>query len=192
MSIILLDADDVLLDWIGGFRQYAAERLGHKVVGEPQSWHMGEWLGSTDEVALELVGEFNSSHAFGELGAVEGSKPIIEQMRMDDEMRLHVITSCSSDDETVRLRRSNLEDLFGIGTFDSIHCLDLGQSKASILKAFEPGALWVEDNYKNAVLGADAGHIVLLRERPHNREYRDINDPRINWFTTWEELGEMS
>jgi FMN phosphatase YigB (HAD superfamily) len=188
---ILLDCDDVLLDWIGGFRQYAATRLQHTVTGEPQSWNMGDWLGTTNEVAFELIEEFNASPHFGRLEAVEGSQRIIEDMHVDDDVRLHVITSCSSDAATVALRRENLELCFGKDTFDSIHCLDLGQSKLKILQAWAPGALWIEDNYKNAMLGIEAGHTVLIRKRPHNKEFQHLHDERLTWFGQWSELGEI-
>ena len=71
---ILLDVDDVLLNWIGGFAQYAATRLQNSVVGLPDSWNMGEWLGTTNEAAFELIEEFNVSVHFGRLVSVDGSQ----------------------------------------------------------------------------------------------------------------------
>ena len=194
MRQIIFDCDDVLLNWIAGFRQYAATRLQHSVVGEPQSWMMGEWLGCTNEAAFELVEEFNAGPHFGRLEAVEGAQQGIYDLtalRVNYLTRLHVVTSCSSDAATVRLRRDNLEDVFGKQTFDSIHCLDLGQPKTKILQAWEPGTIWVEDNYKNAVMGADVGHRVLIRKRPHNLEYQDLHDERLTWFEHWSELKDL-
>lgn len=195
MTQVILDCDDVLLDWVGGFRYYAAKRLKKAVEGEPQSWHMGEWLGTTDEVAFELIEEFNASSNFGRLEAVEGAREAIEywmQLREEGscDYRLHVLTSCSSDEKTVAMRRDNLERLFGKDTFDSIHCLDLGQKKRKILQAWAPGAIWVEDNYKNAVMGAEVGHLTYIRRRPHNKEYQELHDDRLSWFEHWSELEE--
>lgn len=186
---ILLDCDDVLLNWIGGFRFYASSRLERTIKGMPQSWDMGAWLGTTSAVAVELIQEFNASSEFGFLRAVNGSKEVIARLHADREIRLHVITSCSSDIDTVRMRRLNIEREFGEDVFDSIHCLDLGQPKLKILQAWSPGAIWVEDNYKNALMGADAGHKVLMRERPHNAQFRDLHDARVVWFKEWDELG---
>jgi len=188
---ILLDCDDVLLNWIGGFRQYAATRLQRTVTGDPDSWQMGAWLGTTDEVALELVEEFNASVHFSRLVSVDGSQDVVYQWMLDPDVRLHVITSCSSDRQTVKLRRSNIARVFGEDTFDSIHCLDLGQSKLKILQSWKRGAVWVEDNYKNALLGAEAGHSVFIRKRPHNAEFQDLHDDRLTWFETWEQLEEL-
>ncbi len=189
MTHFIFDCDDVLLDWIGGFRQYAATRLQHSVTGEPQSWHMGEWLETTDEVALELVAEFNSSVHFGRLLPVEGAPEIIARWAQSNRSRLHVVTSCSSDSKTVDMRRANLEAHFGRRTFDTIHCLDLGQPKTKILQAWD-SAVWIEDNYKNALMGVDAGHRTFIRKRPHNAKFQDLHDDRLAWFETWEQLGE--
>jgi len=193
---LIFDCDDVLLDWIGGFRQYAATRLQHSVTGEPQSWHMGEWLGCSDEVAFELVEEFNASIHFGRLEAVDGAREVIEDVlnlvrERTSDYRLHVVTSCSSEASTVHLRRDNIEKVFGKGTFDTIHCLDLGQPKTKVLRAWPEGSVWIEDNYKNALMGADVGHRTFIRKRPHNAEYQELHDDRLTWFETWEQLGEF-
>jgi len=195
MTSIILDCDDVLLDWIGGFRQYAATRLQRAVEGEPQSWHMGEWLGTTDEVAFELVEEFNASEHFGNLKAVEGAREVVEIWKLLTRERnanfsLHVVTSCSSDPKTVAMRRGNLERLFGRDTFETIHCLDLGQPKKKLLQAWSSDSVWVEDNYKNALMGADLGLATYIRKRPHNAEYQDLHDERLSWFEHWSELEE--
>lgn len=189
MTTVLLDCDDVLLDWIGGFRMFANEKLDAWVEGEPQSWHMGEWLGTTDEVAFELVQEFNASPAFGNLSPVKGAVELVHSLVAAKHL-LHVVTSCSSDQATVTMRRKNLDVVFGPRAFESIHCLDLGEPKAKLLRAWRPGAVWVEDNYKNAIMGAECGHLTYLRARPHNAEYRTIHDERISWFTDMSELQE--
>lgn len=190
MKAVILDCDDVLLDWVGGFRTFASDHLGRVIEGEPQSWNMGSWIGTSDAVALELVRAFNASEGFGDLRAVWGARLAIDKLAADPNVRLHVVTSCSSDRLTVAMRRRNLEREFG-HVFDSIHCLDLGESKKKILQAFAQGSVWVEDNYHNALLGLEVGHTVLIRERPHNREFRAIIEPRVTWFTNWHEVGEI-
>lgn len=187
MTTVLLDCDDVLLDWLGGFADFAAERLNRPIEHDPHDWDMSEWLGVNVDVVCELISEFNASPAFGDLKAVDGSRDVIHTM-LSDGCRLHVITSCSSARSTVEMRRANLEREFGVGTFDSIHCLDLGQSKQTILQAWKPGALWIEDNYKNALMGLEAGHDVLIRERAHNKQYQELHEDRVGWFSEWKEM----
>lgn len=183
---ILFDCDDVLLDWIGAFRTYAAIRLERNINGEPDSWNMGGWLGTSDVVARELISEFNASKAFGDLTAVDGAIDQINKFSAYP-YNMHVITSCSSDPATVKLRRENLTAVFG-DVFESIHCLDLGESKLKVLQAWAPGAIWVEDNYKNALLGINAGHEVFIRTRPHNVEFRELHDSKVSWFSNWSEF----
>lgn len=188
---ILLDCDDVLLNWVSGFAKWATLTLGRPITGEPGSWHMGEWLGTSDNQAFDMISQFNGMDFFGELEAVEGAVDAISRLKNSPKYRLHVVTSCSSDQRTVAMRRANLEAVFGTDIFDSIHCLDLGESKIKILQAWKPGAVWIEDNYKNALLGLDAGHRVLIRGRPHNAEQRATSDTRLEWFDNWSELESI-
>lgn len=187
--MVLLDCDDVLLDWIGGFRDWCSAKLGREIAGEPQSWDMSEWLGVSEEEAKALIAEHNAGPHFGELEAVSGAKEGVATWVATKQIRLHVITSCSSDAETVARRKTNLQVVFG-DVFDSIHCLDLGQSKLQLLQSFRPGSLWVEDNFKNALLGVEAGHNVAMRERPHNLEFKKKDVPgNLKWFSDWSELA---
>ena len=190
MKTILLDCDDVLLDWISGFRKFAASKLAYDIEGEPGSWDMSSWLGISKDLTGWLINEFNSSPDFGRLGPVGGAKRVIQQMHDDPDVRLHVISSCSSASNVAALRRANLIEEFG-DVFDSIHCLDLGQSKLPILRAFQPGAMFIEDSYKNALMGLEAGHMSCIRERPHNRKFKQLTDLRLHWFADWSEMGKI-
>ncbi len=182
---IVLDCDDVLLDWLGGFRNWASEHLGRKIEGMPDDWHMETWLGVTEDVCVEMIREHNASEAFGNLKAVPGARKVVN--RWARFYNLHVVTSCSSDPQTVRMRKDNLHREFG-DVFDAIHCLDLGQPKDKLLQAFRPGSTWIEDNYKNAMLGAKVGLQPFMRERPHNLQFRELKDDGVVWFKEWTEL----
>lgn len=185
---VLLDCDDVLLDWIGGFRDWCSDKLGREIVGLPDDWHIETWLGVTEEVCVELIREHNASEHFGQLKAVEGAKAVLDKWRENPFVRLHVITSCSSGADTVQMRRGNLEREFG-DIFDSIHCLDLTESKKKVLQAFKPGAMWIEDNYKNCLLGVECGHRGIMRERPHNRQFMELQGTDgVQWFSDWEQF----
>jgi len=194
---ILIDCDDVLLNWVKGFRQFAATRLQRSITGEPEGWKMGPWLGVNDADANGLILDFNASVHFGRLEAIEGARKVmgrLTSMRDCSEVdyRFHVVTSCSADAITQGRRRHNLEDQFGEGTFDSIHCLNLGQSKASVLRAFAPGSIWIEDNYTNGSMGVRADHHVYMKRRPSNEA--DQKRPPIknlSWFDTWDELEDI-
>lgn len=181
---IVLDCDDVLLDWIGGFRDWSSVHLGRTIEGLPDDWHMENWLGVTEDVCVEMIREHNAGDSFGDLKAVPGAKETID--RWSSIYNLHVVTSCSSDPVTVKMRKDNLRREFG-DVFESIHCLDLGQPKDKLLQAFRPGSAWIEDNYKNAMLGASVGLVPYMRERPHNKQFRELKDD-VMWFKDWSDL----
>lgn len=187
---IIFDCDDVLLNWAQGFKLYCSAKLGRDIVGDPPSWQMGEWLSMTDCEAFTLIEEFNSGELFGFLQPIRGAVEEVSRMVTSGRNSLHVVTSCSSDAKTVSRRRDNLERVFGKRVFDTIHCLDLGESKKKILQAWEPGAIWVEDNYKNALLGAEVGHETYMMQRRHNLEYFDkCSNTNITWVEDWPQLA---
>ncbi len=182
---IILDCDDVLLDWIKRFRFFCmSERfLDPDEVG-PGSWSMAEWLGVTEDEAFSMIQDFNASHHFAFLDAVDGAQEAIK--RLSRGHTLHVLTACAKDAETIERRELNLQREFG-PVFWTVQCLALGESKAAHLRAFDPG-IWIEDNYKHAVAGVEAGHRTFLRRRPHNASLEAASIPEITWFTEWSEV----
>ena len=185
----MLDCDDVLLDWLTGFRKwlYASYEI-HPDVRGPSTWSLASWLGQTDERSFELIEQFNNSQAFGELlpcpDAVEG----VATLRAAGH-RLTVLTSCSADHHVTKLRKENLRREFD-GAFDRVICLPLGESKATWLDVLRPG-IWVEDNYKNALIGANAGNKTFMMRRRHNRADEATSDQRIAWLDDWRPLVSL-
>lgn len=150
---------------------------------------MDDWLGTEPHETIQLIEEFNSSDDFGKLSPVEGAVNALNTAiaHHGERVRFHVVTSCSSDWDTVEMRKANLKRYFG-PIFGSVHCLDLGQSKEVLLHAFEPG-IWIEDNLKNALIGVRAGHRTFMRQTSHNHRHRaEAEAAGITWFTRWDEL----
>ena len=119
---IILDCDDVLLDWIGRFRLFCQERLGRSF--DPTNnttWKMTEWLGVANEEALALIVEFNASHHFAFLEPVDGAREAIKQLARTRD--LYVLTACSTDPEVVERRKQNLRVAFD-DVFSAIWCLE--------------------------------------------------------------------
>jgi len=189
VKTVLLDCDDVLLNWLEGFKAHCSSTLERYICPRgPQEWVLDDWLGTDPQHTARLIKDFNSSRAFGDLPPVEGAEPAIASL-YEGGARLHVVTSCSSDWFTVQMRKANLQKHFG-DVFDSVICLDLGQSKEQILRAFNPPCIWVEDNLKNALIGVRAGHKTFMRQTSHNsRQRSDASANGITWFTHWGELN---
>ncbi len=181
MPKFIFDCDDVLLDWIGGFKAFL--RDAYEIIPatpEPDSWDMNHWVGRP---ALPLIKEFNESEAFGRLlplpGAVEALRSITGS--------ISVITSCGVSGGPVEIRRrENLLSQFG-PIFDKIVCIPLGSEKYEALNEFDP-SVWVEDNYKHALAGVFAGHDTWMIRRPHNREFEAESHNLIEWVDSVQEV----
>lgn len=186
---VIFDCDDVLLNWLEGFATYCSDKLGREISRRgPDDWVMDKWLGTEPHETIQLIEEFNTSPHFGNLSTVDGAVTAVHELIANvNDVRLHVVTSCSSDWSTIEMRKSNLRRYFG-PVFDSVHCLDLGQSKEAVLHAFEPG-VWIEDNLKNALIGVKAGHKTFMRQTSHNHRHRAAAEAAgITWFEHWRDL----
>lgn len=187
-KIILLDCDDVLLDWIGGFRKYMTVILGRPIIGTPDSWNMGEWLGIPDDEVMYHIKAHNSGPCFGMLEPVAGAVEAIEALAETAE--LHVITSCDSSEAVHNMRLANLQEFFP-PVFSSLTCLDLGHPKTEALSKYkgESDVVWVEDNLKNAMMGVELGFRTYMRRTAHNTPQEADSARSITWFTNWSEIN---
>ncbi|QNP78397.1 hypothetical protein [Agrobacterium tumefaciens] len=175
---IILDCDDVLLDWLGAFRRFVSAIENRPIEGLPDSWDMSGWLGLTPAASREMVVGFNHSSQFEYL---EACPLAVENVSALKEMghRLTVLTSCSDNPLIVARRKINLERVFG-DVFEQVICLPLGESKKKWLGILERG-IWIEDNYDHAIAGHDNGHKSFMVRRSHNRSRETPGDPLVTW-----------
>lgn len=179
----ILDCDGVLLDWTRGFRHWVFANHGIKPSASgPKSWSLFQWLGLPEDRCFELIQQFNASQAFGELYPIAGAKEAITKLKAAGH-KLTVLTSCSDDPVALKRRRQNLDNEFD-GAFNRIICLALREPKAPWLEVLR-GGIWIEDNYKNAMMGVNAGHKTLMLRHRHNEEDERSTDPRIQWIDDW-------
>lgn len=191
MATVLLDCDGVLLEWDLAFARWC--RQHHDIdpsLDGPQSWGLGEWLGTDDKTALDLVARFNASPCFGNIWpctkALQGVFELVQ-----DGHRIEVVTSCSDDASAIAARKKNLLTSFG-DVFDKLHCLPLGASKDVVLSNYAPGAIWVEDNYTHALAGRILGHHTFMIKRSHNRAQESASDPMIRWVSDWANIVSLA
>ena len=170
---VIFDCDGVLLDWETGFRMWVEATYPDRfefTSDEPESWELASWIGCDDEQAFSLIQQFNRTSAFGRLlPSPYAARALYEVRHLD--RPIYVMTSCSSDPDVLRRRSQNLADLFTT-PIERVICLDLGVSKLDTLKAFYTvfgECIWIEDNFKNAMAGVEAGHRSFFLHRPHNQ-----------------------
>lgn len=190
---LVTDADDVMLNWLmGGFRPFVNKATGRTICPNgPEGWDMSSWTGLPYEDTMALVKEFNASEAFGEIPAFDCAASILPKIAQTGRA-IHVVTSCAADPAVHARRRFNLETAFG-PIFQSITCLDIGESKAPALMriAEEAGTTgaWAEDNHKNGKVGAEMGYTTFMFRRSHNRAFEpECDHPNITWVDSWHDI----
>lgn len=186
---ILIDCDDVLLDWQAGFRRWLRDERGiNPHPSGPTSWNMSTWLGLDDDECLAAINHFNASIDFEHLPSVAGAAPSLSDLK-DAGHDLYVITSCGDHPATIVRRCRNLHRHFG-EIFSEIICVPLGVSKQSHLQGFEP-SIWIEDNYKHALAGLQCGHRTFMLRRNHNRNDEMGSQGQIKWVDDWGEIVSL-
>lgn len=183
--IILTDIDDCCLSWIDGFRAYASRKLGREIVGYPSTWDMNEWLGTKD-TASDMVYDFNHGEPeFGELPPVANAVANLKYLH-SVHYNIFAVTCCSSNSETIRLRKQNLLNVFG-PIFSDVICLDLGQSKKPTLSAFKDYNVhaWVEDKPQTAKEGKELEFPTFLIRCGHNRDHENKFPTDFHYVDCW-------
>ena len=186
---ILIDCDDVLLDWQRGFRSWLRDI--HNISAHPSgptSWDMSDWLGLSSNDCFSLVTQFNSSKDFGFLPALPTAVEVVRTLKQKGHS-LYVITSCGIDPQTIQSRSDNLISHFG-DVFDEVIAVPLGVGKQVHLQSFER-SIWVEDNYKNALSGLQCGHQTYMMRRNHNRNDESTSHDQIAWVDDWHDLSDL-
>lgn len=183
--VILTDCDEVLFDWATPFEEWIRETYPeHRdVAGHIQDfWHVEQWLGTTLEESREMIRLFNGNPDFWcNFKPLPGVVENVHDLHADG-FKFVAITACDTDEATYTGRWKNLNEVFGFGVFDALHCVGLAESKRDHLARYKP-TYWVEDKMKHASAGADVGHTSFLINYKHNEQYRDDRVQRVdNWF----------
>lgn len=188
MKTIIFDCDDICLHFPKGFSGFLKKYYGITTNGEfPCNWDMVKWTGlpNNDEVIKRLI-EFSTSKYFGELEPVDGAIEGIKALKSAGYDPV-IVTACVNHELTMQRRIENVERVFGKNTFSKIDFTPMGKSKLEHLSQYE-STIFVEDNYKNALTGLEAGHEVLIRKVPHNLPYRAEAHPDLIWFDDFSEV----
>ena len=168
-KVILTDADGVLLNWEYAFTCWM-EQHGHtKVENANFIYDIGERFGITKEQGKQLVKIFNESAAIGFLPALRDAMYYVKRLHEEHGYVFRCITSLSLDKNAYKLRKMNLEKLFGKTAFEELVCLDTGADKDEALEQYrDSGLYWIEDKLSNAQLGLDLGLKSILIEHGFN------------------------
>lgn len=189
-KVILTDADGVLLNWEYAFTCWM-EQHGHTQVENANFlYNIGERFGVTAETGKLLVKQFNESAAIGFLPALRDAMYYVKRLHEEQGYVFRCITSLSLDKNAYKLRKMNLEKLFGETAFEELVCLDTGADKDEALEQYrDSGLYWIEDKLSNAQLGLDLGLKPILIEHGFNMD-EDIPEG-MQKVVNWKEIYEI-
>lgn len=186
-KLILTDADGVLLDWVYGFDRWILSKHG-KLPVKYDVYGVHNRYDIERSVAKEMVVRFNESAAIGWLPALKDSVKYVRKLHEDHGYVFHCITSMGNDEYAMKLRKKNLEALFGKTAFERIEILDTGADKDEALEKYrDTGCVWIEDKPANALVGVEMGLTSYLMGDDYNASFED---DRIKRVESWSEIYE--
>jgi len=182
-SLILVDADGVILDWEYAFSVWMEEHGFVKTEGSQFIYDIGKRYGIDHEQGRKLIKIFNESAAIGFLPPLRDAMYYVKRLHEEHGYVFHCITSLSLDANAGKLREMNLRKLFGKTAFEKITCLDTGADKHDALEPYrDSGCWWVEDKPENAEVGHKLGLRSILVEHGHNMNHVNEQIPVVkNW-----------
>jgi FMN phosphatase YigB (HAD superfamily) len=181
--VLLVDADGVLLNWEYAFAIWMEQHGFTKVPGGDLNYNIGERYNISYDQGSKLIKMFNESAAIGFLPPLRDAMYYVKRLHEEHGYVFHCITSLSTDPNAQKLRRMNLDKLFGDTVFEKIVCLATGADKDQALEPYrDSGCWWVEDKPENAVVGFNVGLKSILMEHGHNMHHYHESIPVVkNW-----------
>lgn len=180
-KVLALDADGVLLDYVGAFFRFLGTHGIHASCAphEVDDWAMKEALPQLNPDQLfEWITRFSVDHSFSAIPPIDGAVDAVTRLKAEyPDLRLIAITSAGKSEETRILREKNLE----IFPFSDIHVLPLGGSKKEHLSRLGRGSFFVDDLHKNVMTAEDVGMHAALYRQPYN-----ANDDHHTEILDWE------
>jgi hypothetical protein len=182
----LVDADGVIFNWEYAFNLFMEEHGFEMVDDAKLIYNIGFRYDIPEKQGKTMIKHFNESAMIGFLPALRDAQEYITKLS-DEGWEFICITSLSTNKYAQKLRRKNIDKLFGEGTFKDVICLATGADKDKVLQQFEGSNMWwVEDKVENALHGQDVGLRPLVMEHGYN-----MDDDRVRRVKNWKEIYEI-
>lgn len=158
------DADGVCINWLQGFIDYM-HSIGIAAEHEqPNVFSMTD-IFPTLEKPWEHIHDYQLSDIYRNIRAYDDAKLAfrkIEQLGGE----VIIVSSCGKDKKVIESRMHQIESEFGSSVKDVI-LLDYASPKLDTLKQL-PSGIFIDDQGKIAIEGAQAGHRSLIRNQSYN------------------------
>src|SRR6056300_486863 len=132
-KIILTDCDGVLCNWEYAFCTWLEQHGYEQIENGNREYDIATRFGITKAEAKAKVKIFNESAAIGFLPALRDAMFYVKRLHEEHGFVFHCITSLSLDTSAYKLRKMNLEKLFGKTAFEKVVCLPTGADKDEAL-----------------------------------------------------------
>ena len=173
-KIILTDCDGVLLNWDYAFNLWMEEQGYKPRKGYKLSYDVNDRYGVEEDQVVGLLSRFNQSANIGFLPALRDAVQYVTLLA-DEGYEFHCITSMSNNKYSKKLRKQNLDKVFGKGVVTKLVCLDIGEKKDKELSKYkDSGYWWLEDRVDNCQSGKDQGLRPILIEHGYNMKCKDF------------------
>lgn len=180
---ILTDCDGVTCNWEDHFHAWMRARGYNQV--KQNLYAINDMYEISRNESERVVREFNNSAWIGWCPAFRDARSGIARL-FENGYTFTCITSLSLDPYSKEMRWQNLRYLFGKEAFEELICLDTAADKDEALEEYrDSGLWWIEDNPKNATLGADLRLNTILVDHTYNQH---IDDPRIQRAKNWKDI----
>ena len=186
-KLILTDCDGILLEWRSHFDRWMEDNKGYKNT-PANTWDLEVHYPQLGHEIRNYVKEFNNSSWIIDLDPIEQAQEAISTLELLG-YKLVVVSALSSCPYSARLREINLTSIFGEDVFEDIICVESYSSKKEILHRYNnTGLYWIEDNWVNAITGADEGLNPIVYDYSYNR---NKHDDRIKHAKDWGEILDI-
>lgn len=186
MKKIITDCDGVLLDWAFAFDVWMREQGYFRLPNTDRYFSQAKRYGIDEKEAFDQINLFNQTGALGFIPAYKDSVEYVTRLAREG-WRFDVITMIGKDKYAHRLRKINLQHLFG-DVFDEIHCSgEFTESKKGVLEKYKgSGLVWIEDRVDYAIDGDEMGLKTYIMDWPYNREYEGRR------VSSWKEIYDTT
>ena len=182
---MLVDADGVLFNWEYAFNLYMEEHGFESVKDAKLIYNIAFRYDIPEKQGKTMIKHFNESAMIGFLPPLRDAQEYVTKLS-DEGWDFICITSLSHNKYAQKLRRKNLDKIFGC-IFKDVIFLGTGADKDKVLEQFEgSNCWWVEDKPENALAGEKVGLRGLVMEHGYN-----MNDDSVRRVKNWKEVYEI-
>tara|TARA_B100001027_G_scaffold912_1_gene605 strand:- start:3165 stop:3716 length:552 start_codon:yes stop_codon:yes gene_type:complete len=173
-KILLTDIDGVVLDWQKHFNKYLDKYYPDEELFDPTVFAQNERTG-------KIIKEFNNTAWIGFLEPWKDSVEVLTELK-NMGWKIYGCTSMGADPYANASRKKNIENLMP-DVFTQLDIIPFMQPKGNWLSHWKgSGAVWVEDKWSNAIIGADMGIKTFLMKQSYNskQDYQGV-EKVDNW-----------